>query len=169
MGLMVSAGTLAVGLIIGYLGQRSGFCTIGGIRNFYLTRDTHLLKGVAAIVVVAAAGFLLTHLIGGPAQDFPAFSGKSSSNTDALYKACTNPFGSQEHNSNDLLSIVILTILGGVGLGLFSVIADGCPFRQHIRASEGDRGSFAYIMGFYIAAIVFGFLVKPIIMAVSGI
>ena len=31
--------TLMIGLILGYLGQRSRMCFIGGIRDFILVRD----------------------------------------------------------------------------------------------------------------------------------
>ncbi len=162
MSLIISAGTLGIGIIIGYMGQRSGFCTIGGIRNFILTKDMHLLKGAAAFVAAAFAGFLFAALIGYQ-QGFPAFSSAEGSGT--LYNACTNPYGNTEQDE-DLWRIVILTIAGGFGIGLFSVMANGCPFRQHVKASEGDTGAVAYILGFYFAAVAFGFLVKPIISGV---
>ncbi len=151
MGLIVSAGTLCLGIIIGYMGQRSGFCTIGGIRNFILAGDMHLLKGLAAFAAAAFAGFLFA---GGVQQDFPG-AGEFGTN------ACTNPYGNAGHN--DVRSIVILTITGGLGIGFFSMMANGCPFRQHVRAGEGDAGAVLYILGFYFAVIAFGFLIKPII------
>ena len=40
--------TLLMGLVVGYLGQRSRMCFIGGIRDFILVRDRHLLKGLFA-------------------------------------------------------------------------------------------------------------------------
>ena len=133
-------------------------------------RDTHLLKGVIAIITAAAVGFFVLHLAGGGAQDFPAFTSRLSGNIESLYNPCTNPLGNVDHeSSNTVFGIVILTIIGGAGVGLFSVMADGCPFRQHIRASEGDKGSLVYILGFYFAALVFGFIVKPIISIIFGI
>lgn len=162
MSLIISAGTLGLGIIIGYMGQRSGFCTIGGIRNFILTRDMHLLKGVLAFFTVAFAGFLFASLAGYQ-QGFWAFSSVEGSET--LYNACTNPYSDAEHNDG-LWRIVILTIAGGFGIGLFSVMANGCPFRQHVKASEGDSGAVAYIIGFYFAAIAFGFLINPFISGV---
>lgn len=162
MVLIISAVTLGLGIIIGYMGQLSGFCIIGGIRNFILARDVHLLKGAAAFIAAAFAGLLFAYLMGYQ-QDFPAFSGVEELKT--FYNACTDPYGSATHNDN-LWSLAILTIAGGFGVGLFSVLADGCPFRQHVKASEGDAGAVDYIIGFYTAAIVFGFLIRPVITGV---
>ena len=177
MGLTISIATLVIGFIIGYMGQRSGLCIVGGIRNFHLTRDTYLLKGVLAIVIVAGAGFFITSMIGGPAEDFPAFD-EGLSGIGSLYNACKDPLrindasngnGNDNNNVTNILSYVFLTLLGGFGLGIFSVLAIGCPFRQHVRTSEGDRSALAYIMGFYLAALVFGFTVKPIIAMIFGL
>jgi len=168
---MISAGTFIVGMVIGYMGQRSGFCTIGGIRDFTLMRDTRLLKGVIAVIVAAFGGFLLLHLAAlGGAQDFLAFRGGLSGNIETLYNPCTDLSGNSDTGSSKTVyGIVFLTIIGGAGVGLFSVMADGCPFRQHIRASEGDMGSLVFIAGFYVAALTFGFIVKPIISVLFGI
>ncbi|MDO9518256.1 MAG: YeeE/YedE thiosulfate transporter family protein [Methanosarcinaceae archaeon] len=169
MGLTISIATLIVGFVIGYMGQRSGLCIIGGIRNFYLTRDTYLLKGVLAIIIVAGAGFIVTSLVGGPAQDFPAFS-EGISEVGSLYNACKDPLNINNNTNNtNILSYIFLSLLGGLGLGIFSVLAIGCPFRQHVRTSEGDKGSFAYIIGFYLAALVFGFTIKPMITIIFGV
>ena len=43
--MLVPIVTIILGFIIGWLGQRSGFCSIGGIRDFFLFRQTRLLKG----------------------------------------------------------------------------------------------------------------------------
>ena len=40
--------TLVIGVIVGYLAQRSRMCFVGGIRDFILVRDTELLKGLIA-------------------------------------------------------------------------------------------------------------------------
>lgn len=164
MSLMVSAGTLIIGFIIGYLAQRSKFCTIGGIRNFYLARDMYLLKGVLVLVATASIGYLFTHAAGGPAMDFPAFTTGFTGTFDTIYSSCINPAG-QGHES-PVMGVVLLTLTGGLGVGLFSVMADGCPLRHHVRASEGDSGSLAYVAGFYLAALLFGLLVQPVIASV---
>ena len=55
--MMVSIVSLVVGGIVGYLGQRSRMCTIGGLRDYVLVRDTELLKGVIALLVASWVAF----------------------------------------------------------------------------------------------------------------
>ena len=40
--------SLAVGLLVGALAQRSRFCTVGAVRDMILMRDSHLLNGIVA-------------------------------------------------------------------------------------------------------------------------
>ena len=51
--------SLAVGLIIGFLGQRTRFCIMGAVRDVTLMRETTLLSGVVAIVIAAFVTNLL--------------------------------------------------------------------------------------------------------------
>jgi YedE family putative selenium metabolism protein len=51
--------SLGVGLIIGFLAQRTRFCTMGSIRDVLLMGDTHLISGLGALVVMA----VVTNLI----------------------------------------------------------------------------------------------------------
>jgi YedE family putative selenium metabolism protein len=44
---------LGAGLVIGFLAQRTRFCTMGSIRDVVLVGDTHPVNGVDALVVVA--------------------------------------------------------------------------------------------------------------------
>ena len=148
--MIVSLATITVGIIIGYLGQRSGFCSTGSIRGFLITRDRRLLMDVAVLTVAAFLGYLILS-IAGIIHGFPAFAKSAGV---SLYSACVNPYGAE---SVITPAIVVFTIIGGLGVGVVSVIANGCPFRQHVRASEGDRGSLAFILGFYLAGIAAGF------------
>ena len=50
---------------------------------------------------------------------------------------------------------VLLTIAGGFGVGYFSTLANGCPFRQHVLAAQGVRSSIAYLAGFFAGAVIF--------------
>ncbi len=45
--------TLVLGIVLGYLAQRSRMCFIGGLRDFLLVGDTALLKGMIAFLVTA--------------------------------------------------------------------------------------------------------------------
>src|SRR5512138_82977 len=55
--------TLAAGILIGWLAQRSGFCSIGGFRDFLMFRHTRLLYGYLALILGAFAGYLAFWLI----------------------------------------------------------------------------------------------------------
>ncbi len=126
--------TLFIGVILGYLGQRSRMCFVGGIRDFILVRDTELLNGLIAFGLTAWLGFSLAGLIGGGRP---------------------GPFG-----FSDALTI-LLTILGGFGVGYVSTLANGCPLRQHVLAAQGARSSIAYLAGFFGGAVIFHAWIAP--------
>src|SRR2546426_12828555 len=104
--------TLLAGAVIGYLGQRSRMCFVGGIRDFVLVRDTYLLRGLIAFGLTAWLTFPMTGLILGSRP-----------------LSFTNPDG----------VAVLLIIFGGFGVGYVSTLANGCPFRQHVPAPQGGR------------------------------
>lgn len=135
--------TLIVGFIVGYIVQRSRFCSIGGFRDFFLARDTYLLKGYGGLLVGAAAGFILFKLAGGKITSFPL--------------------------GMDLPPLAPFTamIVGAIGLGFFSVLAGGCPTRQHVMAAEGKESAVFYLVGLY-AGIVYFFLVTSQYLNVLG-
>ena len=128
--------TFAIGLILGYLGQRSRLCFIGGIRDFILVRDTYLLKGLIAFAVTAWLAFSIAIALG-IAPQF-AF---------AVPDAVT----------------LALTIAGGIGVGLFSTLANGCPFRQHVLAAQGVKSSMTYVAGFLAGAVIFEMWIGPLV------
>lgn len=129
--------TLVIGLILGYLGQRSRMCFVGGIRDFILVRDTALLKGLIAFGLTAWLAFPLVGLIIG---------------------ARPEPFG-----VSDAVDVA-LTILGGLGVGYVSTLANGCPFRQHVLAAQGVRSSIAYLGGFFAGAAIFHLWVASLLL-----
>ena len=51
--------SLLVGLGVGFLAQRTRFCTMGAIRDVILIRDFHLFSGILALVVAAFATNLI--------------------------------------------------------------------------------------------------------------
>ncbi len=51
--------TLLLGLLIGYLAQRSGYCSIGGFRDYFLFRHTRILSGYLSLIVFSFLGYLL--------------------------------------------------------------------------------------------------------------
>lgn len=128
--------TLAIGIFLGYLGQRSRMCFIGGIRDFILVRDTYLLKGLLAFGLTAWLAFPLAGLLIGTRSE-------SFSVSDAI--------------------TFVLTIVGGFGVGFLSTLANGCPFRQHVLAAQGVRSSIAYLAGFFAGAVMFHAVIAPLL------
>jgi YedE family putative selenium metabolism protein len=115
--------SLVVGLVIGFLAQRSRFCTVGAIRDAFLLRDNHLLYGVLALIGAA----FITNLITG--QFNPGFAEQPVAHTDHLWN-----FG------------------GMVLAGLAFTLAGGCPGRQLFLAGEGDGDSAVFFIGMLVGA-----------------
>ena len=128
--------TLVVGLVIGFLAQRSRMCFVGGIRDFILVRDTELLKGLLAFALTAWIALPLAELVAGlPRIVFTAADSTS----------------------------VALTVAAGLGVGLFSTLANGCPLRQHVLAAQGIVSSWTYLVGFLGGAVIFHSWVAPLL------
>lgn len=115
--------SLVVGLFIGFLAQRSRFCTMGAIRDFILFRQTHLLSGFVALAVVA---FIVNLILG---QFNPGFSKQPVAHTMTLWN-----FG------------------GMVLAGLAFCLAGGCPGRQLFLAGEGDGDAAVFVLGMIVGA-----------------
>ncbi len=115
--------SLGVGLVIGILAQRSRFCTMGSIRDIILARDTHLLSGILALLVIAT---LMNLFLG---QFKPGFEGQPVAHTDHVWN-----------------------FLGMLLAGLAFALAGGCPGRQLIMAGEGDGDSVVFVLGMITGA-----------------
>ena len=137
---MIGVVTLVIGIILGYMGQRARFCTISGIRDFYLIRDAYRLKGLIGIIVGGIIGFSIFNLAGG---DFPGFPSLSEG-------LKVEPF-----------VLIPLSIIGGFGMAFFSTMAEGCPFRQHVMAGEGRISGLLYIAGLVVGVIFFDIVIIP--------
>lgn len=125
--------TLILGFVIGYLGQRSRLCFVSGYRDFILTHDATLLKGVGGAFIGALAGFVLFSLLGGSVPAFPML----------LQTTILTP-----------LSVWLITIVSGLGVGIVGALSGGCPYRMHVLAAEGKKTYWVYLLGFY-AGLVF--------------
>jgi len=123
--------TLAVGVAIGFLGQRSRFCIVSGVRDLFLLKDSSRIMGLFGLLIGAALGFVTFKALNGDIPNFPMMAVLDST------------------------GYLIASILGGLGLGFFSVLAEGCPFRQHVMAAEGRQSALIYLLGFYIGIIYF--------------
>lgn len=168
--------TIILGLLIGYLGQRARMCFVGGMRDWYLVRDTYLIKGLFAFVVSAFFWFLIFYFVSPAIKTFPWFLNGSSvfiknwaANGIIAQPSRLLPLpGDPISWSPKLWAHLILAIIGGFGLGFFSTMAGGCPFRQHVMAAEGSRSAITYLFGFAIGAIVFHKLIAPLIKIILG-
>jgi YedE family putative selenium metabolism protein len=114
---------LAAGLIVGAIAQRTRLCMVGGIRDVVLFKDTTLVVGFIAVIVVA--------LIGNIAM------GKFNLGFDG------QPVAHTQHLWN---------FLGMTVVGLGSVLLGGCPLRQLILAGEGNTDSAVAVLGMFVGA-----------------
>ena len=115
--------SLGAGLLVGWLAQRSRFCTVGAIRDLLMLRDSHLFKGVASFV---AAAFITNLLLG---QFKAGFENQPVAHTAQLWN-----------------------FLGMVLSGIAFTLAGGCPGRQLIMAGEGDSDAGVFIVGMLVGA-----------------
>ena len=138
--MIVSLSSLGLGLIVGYLGQRSRMCSIGGLRDFVLVRDTALLKGVGAMLVAAWVAFGAIRVIAGSDAGF------------GLLAAGTTPSG---------VAACAAILVGALLLGFVATLSGACPLRQHVLAGQGRVGAWAFLAGFYIAAVVYTSWISP--------
>ena len=136
--------TLLFGILIGWLGQRSGFCSLGGIRDYIMFRHTRLLYGYLALIVAAFVGYFLFWLIA-PS----AFENFFWVITNGLKPVPGAPAGLT------IAGYIILAIVGGITVGIIGVLLGGCPIRQLVMTSEGNLKSLTFVIGTCIGAIVF--------------
>jgi uncharacterized protein len=145
--------TLGVGLLIGYVGQRARMCFVGGIRDFVLVRDTELLRGLVAFFVTAWLAFSLAGAVD------PAAAGPAAGGLPLLGAGGGMPSPA---------TYVLLTAVAAFVVGFLSVLADGCPFRQHVVAAQGSSSGVCYVVGFYGGAIVYDLWVQGWIAGAFG-
>lgn len=115
--------SLAVGLVIGILAQKTRMCFVGGWRDLFLVKDSYLFSGIAAFF----AGALLVNLIMGGVNI--GFVDQPVAHNDGLWN-----------------------FMGMVLVGLGATLLGGCPLRQTILASEGDTDAGICILGILAGA-----------------
>jgi YedE family putative selenium metabolism protein len=110
-------------LLIGFLAQRSRFCTVGAIRDLILMKNVNLFSGIVALVLAA----FITNLALG--QFKPGFTGQPIAHTDGLWN-----------------------FAGMVLAGLSFSLAGGGPGRQIFLSGEGDGDAAIFVMGMIVGA-----------------
>jgi len=136
--------TILFGILIGWLAQRSAFCSIGGFRDYFMWKQTRLLYGYLALIVGAFIGYLVFWLI--TPQAFEHFFWLLTSGLTPVPGA---PVGLT------VVGYIILAIIGGIGVGLIGVILGGCPLRQVVMTSEGNVKALLFVVGMCVGAVVY--------------
>ncbi len=115
--------SLVIGLVIGFLAQKSRFCTMGAIRDLILFKQTHLFAGIVGLTIAA---FVVNLAIN---QFHPGFAGQ--------------PVAHDMHFWN----------FAGMALaGLAFTLAGGCPGRQLFLSGEGDGDAAVFVVGMVAGA-----------------
>lgn len=121
--------SIVVGLLVGFLAQRTRMCFVGGWRDLFLVKDTYLFSGIAAFFVAA----LITNYAVG---NFGA---------GGIYHwgLADQPVAHNVHLWN---------FLGMALVGLAVTLLGGCPLRQLILTGEGDTDAAVTILGLFAGA-----------------
>lgn len=117
--------TLAAGLIVGALAQKTRLCMVGGTRDMVLFKDNYLLLGFLSILVFS----ILANLAFGFFN--LGFEGQPVAHSDGLWN-----------------------FLGMVLVGWASILLGGCPLRQLILSGEGNGDSSIVIIGMLVGAAI---------------
>ncbi len=115
--------SLAAGLAIGFLAQRTRFCTVGAMRDISLMKNFHLATGAIALFI----GALVMNLIYG--QFSMGFEAKPISHSNHLWN-----------------------FLGTLLSGLAYCLGGGCAGRQLFLSGEGDTDAGMFVLGMITGA-----------------
>lgn len=121
--------SLAAGLIVGALAQRTRLCMVGGIRDTVLFRETKLLMGFVAVFAAALVCNLLLN---------------------ATQEAAFFKLGTQSQAVSH--SAQLWNILGMMLVGFGCTLLGGCPLRQLILAGSGNGDSAVTVFGMMAGA-----------------
>ena len=121
--------SLAAGLIVGALAQRTRLCMVGGIRDVVLFREPKLLMGFDTILVSALICNLILNASTDATYFYLAFAEQPVAHTDGLWNC-----------------------LGMVLTGFGCVLLGGCPLRQLVLSGEGNSDSAVTVLGLVVGA-----------------
>lgn len=127
--------SLGAGVLIGFVAQRSRFCTMGAIRDVVLFRQWYLMCGFLALLVTA---LVMNVLLG---QFHPGFEGQPVAHTQWFWN-----------------------FAGMCMAGLAFALAGGCPGRQLFMSGEGNSDAGIFAVGSIVGAAVahnFGLASSP--------
>jgi uncharacterized protein len=147
---------LGIGLAVGFMVQRTRFCSVGGWRDMFLAKDFYLFSGLAAFIIAA----LVTNYIVG---NFSAGGLLGSLHGDIAYhwgltkQAIALPYVDAAGAVS--WSQYVWTFLAMSLMGLACTQLGGCPLRNVILSGEGDTDAGITVLGFIAGgAIAMNFL-----------
>jgi len=114
---------VAVGLLVGFLAQRTRMCFVGGWRDLIMVRDGYLFSGIVAFFVAA----LVTNFALGSVN----------------WGFVDQPVAHDNHLWN---------FFGMLLAGLTATLLGGCPLRQTILSGEGDTDAGMTVLGLVVGA-----------------
>lgn len=123
--------SIVVGLVVGFLAQRTRMCFVGGWRDLFLVRDGYLFRGVAAFFFAALITNYALGNFGAEGIYHWGFADQPIAHTDHLWN-----------------------FLGMALLGLAATLISGCPLRNCILSGEGDTDAAMTVLG-YVAGAAF--------------
>lgn len=121
--------SLAAGLIVGALAQRTRLCMVGGIRDAVLFKEWTLMLGFVSVFAAALIANLVLKGVTGEAFFKLGMKGQPVAHTDGIWNG-----------------------LGMVLVGFASVLLGGCPLRQLVLAGEGNTDSAITVLGLLTGA-----------------
>jgi YedE family putative selenium metabolism protein len=122
---------VVVGLVVGFLAQRTRMCFVGAWRDIFLVRDTYLISGVAAFFVAAIITNYVVGNFGAEGIYHWGFADQPVAHTDHLWN-----------------------FLGMALVGLAATLIGGCPLRNCILTGEGDTDAGMTVLGYIAGAAV---------------
>jgi uncharacterized membrane protein YedE/YeeE len=158
---------LLIGILIGFLAQRSRMCFVAGLRDYLLVRDTELLMGLFSFLATVWVATSLLYALGLLEQGMPEYGELEMKG--ALSDASVSRLGWSRLLAPRALGtaqtavplaalanrFLVASAAGGWLLGLLSVAAGGCVLRQHVLCAQGNRNALLFVLGFYAAVPVY--------------
>ena len=116
---------VVVGLLVGFIAQKTRMCFVGGWRDLIMVKDTYLFSGIAAFFVAA---LIINFSLGSVNWGF-----------------VDQPVAHDNHLWN---------FMGMLLVGLTATLLGGCPLRQAILSGEGDTDAAVTVLGLIVGAAV---------------
>lgn len=128
---------LILGLLVGFMVQKTRFCSIGAWRDIVLVKDFYLFSGVAAFLIAA---LLTNYLVGNFSPQELGYHWGFTQQPLALPMTRWTQY--------------LWTFLSMALVGLAGTFLDGCPLRNLIRSGEGDTDAAVTVLGYIAGASV---------------